>query len=142
MKRFLTILFVAAGLSLPSLAKAQTAPKAADTTQSNKKVEAQKASPSSGSDIAIDESGAPKPKSKKRNSNAKAAPKTSGASGTNRSAEQSAPAPSPEAPGSIAIDEGGTSKPKQRPKANSGTITPPKNDSTIAAPANQVGRPE
>jgi hypothetical protein len=140
MKRFLSIVLVAAGLCYAGTLSAQTAPPPApksstDSTQSSKKAEAEKSKPAGGSsDIMIDEGGTPKAKPKKRSGAKSSAKKAEGAAAE--------PAPSPEAPG-LAIDEAGTSKPKPKPKANSGTVTPPnKSDSTIVAPASQVGRPE
>lgn len=140
MKRFLTIVLVAAGLSYAGTLGAQTAPPAPksskDSTQATKKADVDKSKPAGGSsDIMIDEGGTPKAKPKKR-SGAKSAKKPDAA----RAAE---PSPSPEAPAGIAIDEAGTSKPKPKSKANTETITPPnKSDSAIVAPASQVGRPE
>ncbi|MDQ3108462.1 MAG: hypothetical protein M3R17_01085 [Bacteroidota bacterium] len=135
MKRILTLLLVVAGLTYAGSLNAQTAPPpphargSADTTQVNKKSEPEKekAAPSSASEkITIDEGGTSRPKHKKPNAK--------------KSAKKSDEA-SPSAPQSIAIDESGTSKPKPRPRAN-GATAPEKSDSTILAPASQVGRPE
>lgn len=138
MKRFITVLFITGGLFFAHSIHAQTAnPKAGtDTTAANKKTNAGKgdAKPGNGNDITIDESGAPKPKHKKNNAE-RSAPKGSAKK------ESSGDAGSPS---EIAIDESGTSRPKPKhTKANSGISSdPPHSDSTIIAPANQVGRPQ
>ena len=138
MKQFITILFITGGLFFAHSVHAQTAnPKAGtDTTNANKKSDAGKddVKPGSGTGITIDESGAPKPKHRKSNGQ-RSAPKGSAKK------EESGGSGSPS---EIAIDESGTSRPKSKPaKANSGTsANPSQRDSTIVAPANQVGRPQ
>jgi hypothetical protein len=134
MKRILTLLLVIAGLSVVSRLNAQTAPppppakSSSDTAQASKKAETDKAPTQGSSDkITIDEGGTSKPKHKKGNKTKKA--------------DEASPA----APGGIAIDESGPSRPKTKPRVETapGTGTPAqKSDSTILAPAGQVGRPE
>ncbi len=140
MKRFITLLLIAAGLTFAGTASAQvkTAPKGADTTQSNKKVDEEKAK---SADITIDESGTSKPR-KKGNSAKKAAPKQAESSNTNSRKPEQGATPSPSPSNEIAIDEAGTSKPKPKSKGNPGATTTNNGDSTIVAPAAQVGRPE
>jgi hypothetical protein len=143
MKRFLTLLFIVAASTFAGKLHAQVStekPKA-DTaaTESNKKSDAGKVTPTpgSGEGITIDESGTPKPKHKKQHAAKSADPKRAE---SKQSAKSDDAAPSPGSSGEIAIDESGSSKPKPKaPRANAPSNEPPNKDTAIT---NQVGRPQ
>lgn len=141
MKRFITLLLIAGGITFSGTATAQVKtapePKTTDTTQSAKKVDKEKGK---SADITIDESGTSQPR-KKRNAT-KSAPKKADSSNRNSRKQEQGATPSPAPENEIAIDESGTSKPKPKSKGNPGATPTNNSDSTIVAPAVQVGRPE